>query len=175
MAHEGAYIQHLESQGLSIVNLRGVVDEKKAVTETFAAMEGGADAIVQGAIAQGRWFGRADVLRKVARASRLGDWSYEVYDCKLALEIATGSNHPSALALLRATSLASRGNWPEFMCVIPPCDGFLPEAFRVMDFAAYSRYVKSGLVEAVVNDGNGIRATRSRRSIAPRMPVVGGV
>ena len=153
LAHENAYVQYLQSHGLSIANLRGVVDERNAVTETFAAMEGGADVIVQGAITQGRWFGRADVLRKVARASRLGDWSYEVYDCKLALE----TKAPTILQLsLYSELLASiQGNWPEFMYVIPPCDGFLPEAFRVMDFAAYSRYVKSGLVEAVVNDGNG--------------------
>jgi hypothetical protein len=34
----------------------------------------------------GQWFGRADVLQRVERPSKLGDWSYEVYDCKLARE-----------------------------------------------------------------------------------------
>jgi len=56
-------------------------------------MRTGADVIAQGALASGcgRWFGRADVLRKVPRASHLGNWSYEAYDTKLAGETRAGA------------------------------------------------------------------------------------
>ena len=50
-------------------------------------MESGVEAIAQGALLHGRFFGRPDVLRKVhGRSSRFGDWSYEAYDCKLSKE-----------------------------------------------------------------------------------------
>lgn len=50
------------------------------------AMGSGIDVILQPALRDGRWFGRPDVLRKVARPSRLDDWSYEGADTKLARE-----------------------------------------------------------------------------------------
>ena len=56
------------------------------MAQTREAMESGVEAISQATMANGRWFGRADVLRRVERASKLGSWSYEVYDCKLACE-----------------------------------------------------------------------------------------
>jgi len=56
---------------------------------TWAAMKSGAQAIVQAALESGDWRGRADVLLRVEqieKASYLGNWSYEVVDCKLARE-----------------------------------------------------------------------------------------
>ena len=86
IAHETAYTQYLESQGLSIVNLRDAASDEEAVAATKAALRDGADVILQAALSEGSWFGRADVLRRVERPSKLGSWSYEVYDCKLARE-----------------------------------------------------------------------------------------
>lgn len=42
--------------------------------------------IVQAALQDGHWSGRADVLRRVEIPSGLGAWSYEVTDAKLARE-----------------------------------------------------------------------------------------
>ena len=86
IAHENAYVGHLRSSGLSVVSLRDHGSDEGAVAETIVAMQSGVDIIVQAAFSECDWFGRADVLRKVARASRLGGWSYEAYDCKLARE-----------------------------------------------------------------------------------------
>lgn len=86
IAHENAYVEHLRSSGLSVVNLRDHGNDQGAVAETIVAVQSGADIIVQAAFSESDWFGRADVLRKVSRLSRLGDWSYEAYDCKLARE-----------------------------------------------------------------------------------------
>jgi uncharacterized protein len=152
IAHENAYIQHLESQGLSILNLPEISDEASAFARTCAAVQTGVDVIVQAVLAEGEWFGRADVLRKVALSSKLGNWSYEIYDCKLALE----TKGATILQLSLYTELLSdiQGTWPEFMYVVPPNDEFIPEPYRVSDFAAYYRYVKRRLQSAVKKQAN---------------------
>jgi predicted RecB family nuclease len=86
MAHENAYLAHLEARGVSVLNLRDIDDSERALARTREATESGVEAISQATLANGRWFGRADVLQRVERASKLGSWSYEVYDCKLACE-----------------------------------------------------------------------------------------
>src|ERR1700679_835660 len=86
MEHEKAYLAHLFAAGVAICDLREIESEGGALAETIAAMREGIPAIVQATLTKGRWFGRADVLRRVERPSKLGSWSYEVYDCKLARE-----------------------------------------------------------------------------------------
>src|SRR5262249_16378427 len=78
--HEQRYLQHLSRQGLQIES------SNKSAEQTIAAMKKRVDVITQAVLAKGRWFGRADVLRRVDAPSDLGAWSYEVYDCKLARE-----------------------------------------------------------------------------------------
>jgi predicted RecB family nuclease len=85
LRHERRYLEHLRQSGRDVLNLGGM-DESRIVDETLRAMEAGAEVIAQGALRVGRWFGRPDVLRKVAGVSRFGNWSYEAYDCKLARE-----------------------------------------------------------------------------------------
>src|SRR5439155_5102825 len=46
---------------------------------------------------------------------------------------------------------AIQGSGPEFMYVVPPGETFVPEQYRVLDYAAYYRYVKGRLAEAVRN------------------------
>ena len=85
LRHERRYLEHLRQSGRDVLNLGGM-DESRIVDETLRAMEAGAEVIAQGALRVGRWFGRPDVLRKVAGVSRFGNWSYEAYYCKLARE-----------------------------------------------------------------------------------------
>jgi len=151
IAHENAYIQHLESQGLSIVNLRDVGNDEKAVADTLVALKSGADVVVQATLAEGNWFGRADVLRKVERPSKLGDWSYEVYDCKLARE--TKAATILQVSLYSELIEAIQGVLPESMYVVSPGQAFRPEQYRVLDYAAYHRYVKTRLEMAVGGNG----------------------
>ena len=89
--HEMAFLSHLEGQGLRIARPGEGPDESVGFERTLSAMREGADVIVQATLVDGRWFGRADVLRRVPRPSRLGDWSYEVWDTKLARETKAGS------------------------------------------------------------------------------------
>src|ERR1700676_3808142 len=47
MEHENAYLEHLKTQGISIVDLRSIDDEHTAQEETLNAMQQGAEAIAQ--------------------------------------------------------------------------------------------------------------------------------
>ncbi|MCU1302012.1 MAG: helicase [Candidatus Sulfotelmatobacter sp.] len=151
LEHENAYLQHLGTQGLSVLDLRET-SEKDALSAVEVAMKKGVDVIVQSPLAYERWFGRADVLRRVERPSKLGPWSYEVYDCKLALE--TKATTILQLSLYSECLAAIQSKWPEYMHVVPPGDGFVSEPYRVSDYAAYYRYVKRRLEDAIENKGS---------------------
>ncbi|HEV3254784.1 MAG TPA: TM0106 family RecB-like putative nuclease [Candidatus Acidoferrales bacterium] len=148
--HEAAYLDFLRGKGLSVVDLRAIENEQQAVAETRACMERGVEVIAQGSLACGRWFGRPDVLRRVAKPSRLGEWSYEVYDCKLARE--TKAATILQLALYSSLVKEVQGEDPEFIYVVPPGENFEAEAYRLAEYSAYYRLVKARL-EGVCDDG----------------------
>src|SRR5580765_1632993 len=88
LRHEKEYLAHLASQGLVVENL-GDIDHKeeaRLLADTLALMERGAQVIAQGALSDGEWFARPDVLRRVVTPSKRWKWSYEVEDTKLARE-----------------------------------------------------------------------------------------
>ena len=64
-----------------------------------------------------------------------------------------GDDDPPAISVFRVSRCHS-GEWPEYMHVVPPGDGFRSEPYRVSDYAAYYRYVKSRLENAVENNGS---------------------
>ncbi len=76
--HEAAYLAFLDKCGLEILNLANAGDEAQVLGETQRAMRRGVEVIAQGALSHGRWFGRPDVLRRVAKPSQVGNWSYQV-------------------------------------------------------------------------------------------------
>jgi len=67
--HEKAFIDHLESQGVSAVQIEGIDITPAAVLATRAAMASGAEIIIQAALEDGRWVGRADILRRIETPS----------------------------------------------------------------------------------------------------------
>jgi len=143
LRHEAAYLASLTECGLSVADLRGFRNDETAAAETRTRMEAGIDVIAQGTLAVGRWFGRPDLLRKVPKASVFGNWSYEVYDCKLARE--TKATTILQLALYSDLLAAVQGLAPEFMYVVPPAIHFAEEVHRISDYAAYFRHVKARL------------------------------
>ena len=148
--HEQAYLDHLEGAGYDVVRIEGVGLEEKHAKETLDAMGSGAAIICQGVVLDGRWGGRADILRRVDTASDLGDWSYEVIDTKLARETKGGS----VLQLCLYTDILAKaqGLVPEFMYVVAPWSDFEPQVFRSNDYLAYYRLVKRSLEAAVADD-----------------------
>src|SRR5438067_8917659 len=110
-------------------------------------MRAGADVIAHATLGRGRWLVRADVLRRVATPSRLGAFSYEPYDTKLARETRGGAI--LQLCLYAELLAEAQGVPPEQMHVVPPGAGLAPHTFRVHDFLAYYRWVK-GRLESVL-------------------------
>jgi predicted RecB family nuclease len=152
LRHEAAYLEFLRDKGIAITDLRAIDNDASSLLETRRCMNAGAELIAQGTLQAGRWFGRPDVLRKVAKPSRLGDWSYEAYDCKLACE--TKATTILQLALYSALLAEIQGSEPEFMHVVPPGKNFEAESYRLAEYAAYYRYVRARL-EKFCDDGQG--------------------
>jgi predicted RecB family nuclease len=149
LRHEAAYLAHLSQQGLTVENLGHIdhKDEKRLLAETLALMERGAEVIAQGALRDGGWFGRPDVLRRVEKPSGRWAWSYEVADTKLARE--TKATTILQLSLYSELLGKIQGTMPEFLWVVPPRTGFAGEKYRVAEYAAYYRYVRNRLLETV--------------------------
>jgi predicted RecB family nuclease len=137
LRHEESYLAFLVQGGLQVRNLAGAGGEVRILERTILAMERGTEVIAQGALSSGRWFGRPDILRKVQKPSRFGNWSYEVYDCKLARE--TKATTILQLAFYSELLGQVQGMDPESMYVVPTGKGFQPESYRVAEYAAYYR------------------------------------
>ena len=84
--HEQAWLQHLREQGRQVVEIarEGEVDWEADADSTERAMRDGAEVIYQGVFVDAPWRGIADFLIRVETPSRLGGWSYEACDAKLA-------------------------------------------------------------------------------------------
>jgi predicted RecB family nuclease len=147
LEHERAYLAWLEREGRTITRLDAVGEPGGALERTIAAMRAGADVIAQATLAAGRWLGRADVLLRVERPSQFGTWSYEALDTKLARETKAGA----VLQLCLYSDLLNeiQGALPERMHVVPRKPGFPPDTYRVEDYLAYYRLVRSRLEAAV--------------------------
>lgn len=153
---EGEYLAGLEEEGLGVVQVSEIPPAQVASTaerwermtaSTRGAMEEGADVVYQGAVFDGRWFGRTDFLVKVETPSALGPWSYEVVDTKLAREAKGGA----VLQICLYTELLGRlqGRTPERMHLALGGPERPEETFRFADFAAYFRSVKARFEEHV--------------------------
>ncbi len=147
--HEREYLERLRAQGLTVENLSHIPhrEEERLLEETLGLMERGADVIAQGALSDEEWFGRPDVLRRVVTPSKRWPWSYEVADTKLAKE--TKATTILQLSLYSELLGKIQRTIPEFLWVVPPGEGFAGEKYRVSEYAAYYRYVKARLIEAV--------------------------
>jgi len=153
LKHEKAYLHYLQNeQKLSVVDLGAIKDEKQLLDETHRLMAQGADAIAQGALGDGQWFGRPDVLLRIPKPSGNWLWSYEVVDTKLTRETKAGTI--LQLSLYSELLAKLQGSDPEFLRVVPP-GNFVGEEYRVAEYSAYFRYVKSRLAVAVRHEDPG--------------------
>ncbi len=144
--HEKAYVESLRNKGLSIVD---VSQESYSRDATLAAMKKGIQAIVQANLASGEWLGRADVLLRIEQPSALGDWSYEAVDCKLSRT--TKAETILQLCFYSELLAEAQRREPELFHVIRPHAGYEPESHRFSQYAAYYRYVKRAVKQAVAS------------------------
>ena len=145
--HERRFLEHLRGRCKSIHVLSNEGTPEKAFENTCGAMRSGADVIVQAALLNGRWYGRADVLLRVETPSELGAWSYEVIDTKLSRETKGGT----ILQLCTYSDLVAQiqRRLPEHMHVVVPTSDFRPQSFRTQEFISYYRQIQRRLEEAI--------------------------
>jgi uncharacterized protein len=84
LTHEQDLLEHFQVQGKSITKIPCDLsfDEKK--TQTLQAISNGVDVIYQAALSLEPFQGYADFLIRTSIPSKLGDYSYEVWDSKLS-------------------------------------------------------------------------------------------
>ncbi|MFN2397256.1 MAG: TM0106 family RecB-like putative nuclease, partial [Gemmatimonadaceae bacterium] len=154
--HEKKYVASLEKNGHRIVNLEGEKDPDRAVDQTLAAMRAGADVIVQGALKDGWWFGRPDVMQRVDKPSALGAWSYEISDTKLARETRAGTI--LQLGLYSEMLASTQGARPEHFYVVTPDPDTPVHKYRVDHYAAYFRLIRAQMLEMIALDDDAVAA-----------------
>lgn len=140
LLHEQSYVEHLAEAGLESTRIEGIEVTAAAVAETVATMKKGVQVVIQGALSQKGWVGRADILRRVEKPSVLGSWSYEAIDTKLARETKAGA--VLQLCLYSDLITGVQGLAPEFMSIVVPGSDFEPQQYRFADFSAYYRRVR---------------------------------
>ena len=143
--HEERFLESLESDGVEVARLEPdpelpfVQRLAEGRDLTLQAMGAGADVIYQAVLFDGWRLGYADFLGRVPHPSGLGDWSYEVWDTKLA-------RHAKASAVLQLCMYSEllgeiQGRTPDEMHLA--LGGVQREtvSFRFADYAAYHRLV----------------------------------
>lgn len=134
--HERSYVETLRARGQVVVDLSDIEDFEQRMQSTLEAMRAGADAVVQGALRDGPWFGYPDVLQRVDRASSLGGWSYEVADTKLARETRAGTVSIHARTRARDAVLLSRYCTCYFHML--PADPIVPAHVRAISYKLHT-------------------------------------
>lgn len=117
-----------------------------AAADTATVMRAGTKILYQPFFFDDTWQARADFLVRVERPSALGDFSYEVYDAKLARHVRV----EALLQLCEYSLQVSRivGAMPEQMHVVLG-DGST-RSFLVSDFAAYHRAIRTQFQETLL-------------------------
>lgn len=146
-AHEARYWEHLKSTLAASVDLTeaGITDEQKFAA-TRKALTEGAQVVFQATLLEDPWVGHADFLIRVNRPSKLGDFSYEVADTKLA----RSSRAKFLVQLCLYSDMLARvqGVMPQHMHVVLG-DG-RKETFLVDDYLRYFRRLQARFLQWVV-------------------------
>ena len=149
LAHEAAFFEELKRKYANVVDIaEGNPSVARRVALTIEAMKAGAEVIFQASFQEGAFIGHADFLRKVPRASALGDHSYEVIDTKLAKT--AKAKFLVQVALYSRMLISIQGVQPQFMYVVLGDAARTEQAFRVADYADYLEHVLQRF-EAFVN------------------------
>src|SRR6266850_2792599 len=146
LEHEQKYLNELKSLGLRITEISTDLLWSDAAAATRAAMAEGVDVIYQATFLQDPWAGRADFLRRVETPSKLGDWSYEAVETKLAKS--TKARALIQLCLYSELVAAIQGREPERMHVVLG-RGAQPEEFGTQRYLAYFRKIKREFLAAL--------------------------
>jgi predicted RecB family nuclease len=144
-AHEQAYLTQLAEQHLTIVDIPSEGSRGNAAERTIEAIRAGADVICQATFLDDEWYGRADFLLRVDKPSKLGSFSFEVVEAKLA----RSTKARAIIQLCFYSDALSRiqGVVPDYMHVVLG-GGAQPEKFLVRRHLAYFRKIQRDFVFA---------------------------
>ena len=145
--HELQFLQRLHAEGRDVVEITMGErwDFDAAAARTVEAMRAGADVIAQATFVNGPWRGRADFLLRTEKPSKLGPWSYEPLDAKLAR--AEKPTYVLQLCFYSDGIASVQGRRPEHMHVLLGIGE--QRTLRYDDFAAYYRRVRARFEEAI--------------------------
>jgi uncharacterized protein len=138
-AHEAAYLELLQKQHGEVVNLqKSDVSDRQAYRDTVEALKGGAKVVFQATFLSAPWVGHADFLVRVESPSKLGDFSYEIEDTKLART--TSAKFILQLCLYSEMLAEIQGVMPKHIHVVLG-DG-RRETFVLANYLRYYRQIK---------------------------------
>lgn len=116
----------------------------ESLEQTLKAMREGKDIIYQGALRLGQFQGYTDFLKKVpGKPSKFGDYSYEIYDTKLAQT--AKPTHAVQLNCYNEMLNELMGHWPDRWHLI--LGNGTTESFLTSDFRYYYAHFKAGFVK----------------------------
>lgn len=145
-AHEAAHLDKLKTQGRRVIEIDNG-DLAANAAETREVLAQGPDVVFQGAFLSGNWGGWSDFLERVARPSKLGDFSYEVADTKL--KRTPHPKHVLQLVLYSDLLAEIQGVMPEFAHVELGTGERV--TLRLKDYSAYARAARQRLEDFVAN------------------------
>lgn len=146
---EQSYLEKLRTENKTIVEINRT-NARQALQHTLDAMTSGADVIYQARLELDTWNGWADFLVKVSKPSKFGPWSYEVMDTKLSRETKAGAI--LQICLYSEILRELQGCMPEHMYINNPNGEHM---FRVDDFMAFYRLMKTKLTNAILVPSKG--------------------
>ena len=157
-AHEARFWEHLQKSHVKAVDLsRDGASDEQLFIGTNEALGSGVGVLFQATLIRGPWVGHADFLMRVETPSRLGSFSYEVADTKLAMS--SRAKFLIQLCLYSELLAEVQGVMPHRMHVVLG-DG-RQESFIVDDYLRYFRRLQGRFLAWV---GHAQRNTYPERS-----------
>lgn len=148
---EERYLDALKADGREVVEIPEGDGSQAAlfaaVARTEEALRGGADVVYQATFLQDGLRGHADFLFRVDRPSRLGEFSYEVADTKLARR--AKPYFILQLCFYSELLAAVQGVEPERIHVVLGNEE--QRTFRLAEFSAYFRRVRAAFVASLAD------------------------
>ena len=145
--HEARYLAYLRQQYGSVVDIQqdGLKDEA-AFTKTRQVLHSGVPVVFQATFLSAPWVGHADFLVRVETPSKLGSYSYEVVDTKLAKT----SRAKFLLQLCLYSDLLAQvqGFMPQHMHVV--LGDSRKESFLVANYLRYFRHMQMRFLQATL-------------------------
>ncbi len=147
LAHEINYLNHLKKNTASFIecDIKGSKEDKAKATLT--ALSQNAKYIYQASFFESPWFGIADFLIRTETPSKLGNYSYEILDTKLALSSKT--SYIIQLCLYSELLASLQGVLPKHFYVL--LGNGKQEKFLLSDFYYYFLQIKNSF-ESFINN-----------------------